>query len=99
MGLDYRRIRITDTILVFIIKKSDLTNKEKKVRDQIESVLTGAERTIIHGNTYVQRNGFNKMLKGIKWDKETEKLFIVVEKQILRGYERTYTQDGVEYYF
>lgn len=97
--MEYRRIRLTDTTLVFIIKKSDLSHKEKKVRDQVEQILTGGERTIIHGNTYVQRNGFNKLTKNLKWDKETEKLFIVVEKPVLRGYERVLVKDGVEYYF
>lgn len=96
--IDYRRVRLSDSVFVLIFKKSDLTG-DKKTREQIETLLTGSERTIIHGNTFIQRNGYGDLVKEVKFNKKEEKMFIIAEKPILKGYERTLDKDGVEYHF
>jgi hypothetical protein len=96
--IEYRRIRLSDTVTVLILKKTDLDSREKKIKDQVEEALTGSERTIIHGNTFIQRNGYNELVKGVKFNKNEEKLFIIAEKPILRRYDTTSEQGGIMYY-
>ena len=98
--INYRKFAVSQTVTVLFIAKEDLRSRDKKKQYAIESaLLSGSDRRIICGDTFIRRNGYSGIVKGMKWDKELEKVFIIIDETILKRYELPCVNNGVTYYF
>lgn len=98
--INYRKFVVSPTVTVVFFDKEDLRSRDKRKQYSIEcELLARSDRRIIQGCTFIQRNGYSRFTKGLKWDKEKEKVFIIIDETILKRYETPCVHDGVTYYF